>query len=131
MSIKDVRKKLNPPVRTGSIPPPTPCPCGHHKIWKIRIFFTKKCRRPHLKTPHTLVGTGPPDCGRILWTAPNGRKQLQFLFLLIHCFLDNIYLCKQIMIFTKDFIVCLFQYFTSLHECKKSAKFCNAFLQPS
>jgi len=50
------------------------CPCGHTlNFEKYVVFCTKKCRPPHLKNPPCPqnVCTGhPPDCGRLLWTAP-------------------------------------------------------------
>jgi len=55
--------------------PPPPCPCGHTiNFKKSEVFYTKKCRRPHLKkAPWSALDT-PPDCGRLLWTAAKHDK---------------------------------------------------------
>jgi len=52
---------------------------AHHKFRKIRCFCTKKCVRPHLKTPppscpqNVRTGQTHTDCGRLLRTAPYCR----------------------------------------------------------
>jgi len=48
-----------------------PCPCDTPKFQKIRSF-RKKVGRPNLKNPllSALDKHPPPDCGRLLWTAP-------------------------------------------------------------
>jgi len=54
-------------------------PCWVHTInlENFEVLCTKKCRRPHLKTPalcqqNVRIGSTPSsplDCGRLLWTA--------------------------------------------------------------
>jgi len=76
-------RKLTPPpylqsVRTGSNS--LSCPCEYTIYFKkSKVFCTKKYRRPHLKSPSlplsekmsALDKPPPPDCERILWTAPD------------------------------------------------------------
>jgi len=114
-SMKDVRTKSRktdtlPPclqnvVTDDSRPPPSPCPCRHTiNFEKSGVFYTKKCRRPHLQNPFCLknVRTGqiplPPDCGRLLWTAPNCEifKWLYCKTRLSHNSLDTFHVVVQI-----------------------------------
>jgi len=82
-SIKDVRtnrEKLAPPPCPHwlkGLPPLTMQ--THHKFQKIQVFLAKKCGRLHLKNPPPPLSAKclhkktpfPPDCGRLLWSAPN------------------------------------------------------------
>jgi len=40
---------------------PVACPCGHTINFKIRIFCTKKCKRPHLKNSSPLSAHTSPS----------------------------------------------------------------------
>jgi len=53
--------KIDPLVRKMSALAQPPCPCRHTiNFEKSDVFYTKKCGRPHLKNPSSLVRTGQP-----------------------------------------------------------------------